>query len=181
MTNQTVARIIREARQYVDGDGNGNGDERLAHKAPKTSSVKRPTKAKLAPGHVVMFQTKDGALPIERAVSVALGVLKQAGVPRWGDLGPDMEHWPSHVRLTKEQIDDLRSSSHLLHLIERKIPGDTSSYNVSLAVCPACLRFEVVTGAPRGKCYMKLGCTGAPRKVPEPTVVIVNQNNSGEM
>lgn len=126
-----------------------------------------------------MFQTRDEAPQIERAVSIALGVLKQAGVARWEGLGHALERWPAHVKLTKEQLEDLQSCSHFLLFIERRTPGGASR-NIHISICPVCLRVEVLTGAPRGKCYMKLGCKGSPRKVLEPTVVIVNQDSIGE-
>ena len=105
----------------------------------------------------------DPSLPPDcQAVSIGLGVLREAKVSTWGDLGAGLERWPSHVVLTGEQLSLLRQHSGLLGLIAWR---DGKKPMVTLAICPECHRFEQTTGAWWRKCQLKLHCQGAPVKV----------------
>jgi hypothetical protein len=105
----------------------------------------------------------DESLPSDcQAVSLGLGILREAKAVTWADLGPKCENWPSHVVITNEQLAVMRQHSGLLGLIAWR---DGSDPMVTLAICPECHRWEMTTGDYWRTCHLKLHCKGAPIKV----------------
>lgn len=130
-------------------------DEEEAAPAP----VERPRARRQAQSRHPVALVVDESLPSElQAVSLALGVLREAGVRRWADFGSE---WPSSVFVAEEQLELLRRHADLLGLVSWSGGGEK---NVTLAMCPKCRRWELTTGSIWSSCNMTLGCGGKPIK-----------------
>lgn len=110
----------------------------------------------------------EGLPPLAEAVSLALGVLREAGVAHWADLPPVM---PAHLRIDDRQYALLEQWSGYFALIRfgpavpKTEPGDYRR-TITLAVCPVCGEHETVVTSASRRCRMRLWCEGAPVKAP---------------
>lgn len=134
--------------------------------APEHPSVPPSAAAKTASPRASKLKglaANPDAPPAVQAVSLGLGVLREAGVKRWSDLGPELENWPADLSLSKDQLALLAEYSHLLGLIAFARP-DTGEHTVSVAVCPVCGAFELTAGVWWRKCKLTRSCDGEPVK-----------------
>jgi hypothetical protein len=122
-----------------------------------------PNRSPKAPVHLVTVADEPAAV---QAVSLALGVLRHAGVGTWAELVERFPEVPDGLVLSDEQIRLLVEWQDLFRHIAwgQKRPGGSAAATVSLAVCPECGRWEQVVGSASTRCRLKLLCSGAPVK-----------------
>jgi hypothetical protein len=101
-----------------------------------------------------------------QAVSLALGVLRHAGVGTWAELVERFPQVPDDLVLSEGQLRLLAEWQGLFPHIAwgLKRPGGSGAATVSLAVCPECGRWEQVVGPASTRSRLKLGCPGVPVK-----------------
>jgi hypothetical protein len=98
-----------------------------------------------------------------QAVSLALGVLRHAGVGTWAELVEHFRQIPDGLALSEDQLRLLAEWEDLFPHISwgQKSTGDLeAAATVSLAVCPECGRWEQVVGPASTRCRLKLQCAG---------------------
>jgi hypothetical protein len=119
-----------------------------------------------SPKALVRLVTSADQPAAVQAVSLALGVLRHAGVGTWAELVERFPQVPDGLVLSDEQIRLLADWEHLFPHITwgLKRPGGSGAATVSLAVCPACGRWEQVVGSASTRCRLKLRCSGVPVK-----------------
>ena len=109
------------------------------------------------------LSTDPEAPPLAQAAALALGVLKAAGATRWAELEGVL---PSTVELSAGQrklLDDHALVVELLRLAGRRDDGSRTP-TVTVAVCPACSEWVLVSGPAPSRCEITFGCSGTPRK-----------------
>jgi hypothetical protein len=101
-----------------------------------------------------------------QAVSLALGVLRHAGVGTWAELVERFPQAPDNLVLSEAQLRLLAEWQDLFPHIAWGVrnPGGPVAATASLAVCPECGRWEQVVGAASSRCRLKLLCPGVPVK-----------------
>lgn len=104
------------------------------------------------------------APPMAWAASIALGLMRAAGVTRWAEMG---EVLPAAVELADDEyrllVDHVEILSFLRLAVRR--PDGTRTQTVTVAVCPDCGEWVLVAGgAGPSRCEMTTGCTGKPVK-----------------
>jgi len=142
--------------------------ELLGKAAPpgrQTKKPKDPRRVRLEPDQTLS--------PLLRTASLGLGVLREAGLRSWGDLGPDCEHWPAHVVLSDEQLNEMRHYSWVLAWIAWGKRGETRT--VYVAACSECGLVETTHGSPSARCRLHLGCGGKPIKAPAAKSVVIEE------
>ena len=110
------------------------------------------------------LKTSPAAPPMARAASLALGILRAAGVTCWAEIGDVL---PTAVELTEEErrllVDHVEILS-FLRLAARR-PDGTRTQTVTVAVCPDCNEWVLVSsGLGPSRCEMTRGCAGKPVK-----------------
>ena len=119
-----------------------------------------------SPKKPVLLVTNADQPAAVQAVSLALGVLRHAGVRTWAELIEDYPQVPDGLVLSADQLRLLAEWEHLFSHIAwgQKSTGDSGAATVSLAVCPQCGRWEQVAGSASSRCRLKLLCPGVPVK-----------------
>lgn len=116
-------------------------------------------------GRAVSFETPE-APRLAQAVSLALAVMKAAKTETW-ETTPHLDHDPTpvitaanglHVNLSVSQADLIAEFEDHFVVISPVSPV------LSLAVCPNCQGFTMVSGTAPTKCKTTLGCEGKPVK-----------------
>ena len=110
------------------------------------------------------LKTNPTAPPMAHAASIALGLMRAAGVTRWAEMGDVL---PAVVDLSPEEhrlIVDHMEILSFLRLAARLADG-TRTPTVTVAVCPTCGEWVLVSSAPGpSRCEMTRGCAGKPVK-----------------
>jgi hypothetical protein len=121
-----------------------------------------PHRSPKAPVRLVTNVDQPAAV---QAVSLALGVLRHAGVGTWAELIEDFPQVPDGLVLSAGQVRMLAEWQDPSPYIAwgQKGTGDSGA-TISLAVCPECGRWEQVAGAGSSRCRLKLLCPGVPVK-----------------
>jgi hypothetical protein len=124
------------------------------------------TSSHRSPKALVRLVTSADQPAAVQAVSLALGVLRHAGVGTWAELIEDYPQVPDGLVLSADQLRLLAEWEHLFPHIAwgQKSTGDSGAATVSLAVCPQCGRWEQVAGSASSRCRLKLLCVGVPVK-----------------
>jgi hypothetical protein len=106
----------------------------------------------------IRFDTDQGSPPLVAAASLALGLLRVTKTVTWADLVTDPGRLAAAgVEVSPDQV--LLLNSHA----EELAPLRVGPPMVTLAVCPECARWAVVSGGqPASTCSLTLGCTGKP-------------------
>ena len=106
-----------------------------------------PNRGSKTPVQLVTVPDQPAAV---QAVSLALGVLRHAGLATWAELVEHFPEIPAGLELSEEQIRLLAEWQHLLPHIARgsKSTDGPGASTVTLAVCPECGR--VGAGRRRG-------------------------------
>lgn len=110
------------------------------------------------------LKTNPAAPAMARAASVALGLMRAAGVTRWADIGDVL---PAAVALSVEEHRLLVDHVEILSFLRlaARLPDGTRTQTVTVAVCPDCGEWVLVAGgAGPSRCEMSMGCTGKPVK-----------------
>ena len=110
------------------------------------------------------LKTNLAAPPTARAASVALGLLRAAGVTRWADMGDVL---PATVEISDEEHRLLVDHVEILSFLRlaARLPDGTRTATVTVAVCPDCGEWVLVSSGPGpSRCEMTRGCTGKPVK-----------------
>jgi hypothetical protein len=124
------------------------------------------TSANRSPKAAVQLVTNADQPAAVQAVSLALGVLRHAGVATWAELIDHFPHIPDGLVLSEDQIRLLAEWQDLFPFIAwgLKGPGGQGAATVTVAVCPECGRWEQVAGPASSRCRLKLLCPGMPVK-----------------
>ena len=120
-----------------------------------------PPRKALAP---YRLRTSPAAPPMARAASIALGVLRAAGVTRWAELGDVL---PAAVELLDEEYRLLVDHVEILSFLRlaTRLPDGTRTQAVTVAVCPECGEWVLASSGPApSRCEMTRGCAGKPVK-----------------
>ncbi len=110
------------------------------------------------------LKTSPAVPPTARAASIALGLLRAAGVTRWAEIGDVL---PAAVELSDAEHRLLVDHVEILSFLRlaARLPDGTRTQTVTVAVCPACNEWVLVAGGPApSRCEMTRGCTGKPVK-----------------
>ena len=110
------------------------------------------------------LKTNPTAPPMARAASLALGLMRAAGVTRWSEMGDVL---PAAVELRDDEyrllVDHLEILSFLR--LAARLEDGTRTPMVTVAVCPACGEWVLVSSGPGpSRCEMTRGCVGKPSK-----------------
>jgi hypothetical protein len=98
-----------------------------------------------------------GTPPLVAAAALALGILRVTKVTTWAELVAE----PS--RLSDAALEVSSDQSALLNAHRAELAPLRVSPLVTLAACPVCERWAVVSGGqPAATCSLTLGCTGHP-------------------
>lgn len=103
----------------------------------------------------IEFAVDPGAPPLLQAAALGLALMKYAKVSRWADLVADPSRLEG-VTVTAAHVALLNAHSGVLTMLQ---PGPPL---VTVAVCPECSKFTIVSGSPSTTCSMTLGCKGHP-------------------
>ena len=99
-----------------------------------------------------------------RAASIALGLMRAAGVKRWAEMGHVL---PAAVELFDEEHRLLVDHIEILAFLrlQARLEDGTRTPMVTVAVCPACGEWVLVSSGPApSRCEMTRGCAGKPVK-----------------
>ncbi len=110
------------------------------------------------------LKTNPAAPPKARAASIALGLLRAAGVTRWAEIGDVL---PAAVELSDAEHRLLVDHAEILSFLRlaTRLEDGTRTQTVTVAVCPDCSEWVLVAGGPGpGRCEMTRGCAGKPVK-----------------
>ena len=110
------------------------------------------------------LKTNLAAPPMARAVSIALGLMRAAGVTRWAEIGDVL---PAAVELRYEEYRLLVDHVEILSFLRlaARLPDGTRTQTVTAAVCLDCGEWVLVAGgAGPSRCEMTRGCPGKPVK-----------------
>ena len=107
---------------------------------------------------MVMFQTPEGP-PLVKAAGVALALLRATKTNTWAELVADPDRAANYA-VTPEQLELLNEHRGALTMLRTSPPA------LTLAVCPVCERYAVVTAQAPATCTLTLGCVGKPIRVP---------------
>ena len=110
------------------------------------------------------LKTSPAVPPTARAASIALGLLRAAGVTRWAEIGDVL---PAAVEISDAEHRLLVDHVEILSFLRlaARLPDGTRTQTVTVAVCPACNEWVLVAGGPApSRCEMTRGCTGKPVK-----------------
>ncbi|HEY8717245.1 hypothetical protein [Pengzhenrongella sp.] len=103
------------------------------------------------------FALDPDAPPLTQAASLALALLRAAKIRTWAELVVDPAPLAA-VSVTPEQMALLNTHAGALTTLRVGPPM------VTLAVCPECSRFTIVSGQAATSCPLTLGCTGKPQR-----------------
>lgn len=103
------------------------------------------------------FVTPPGP-PLVQAASLALALMRATGAARWAELVSNPGRLDG-IAINEDQLALLNEHRWELQWLKNDTP------RLTLAVCPACARFSVVTGAAPASCLLTMGCPGKPIRV----------------
>ena len=103
------------------------------------------------------FALDPDAPPLAQAASLALALLRAAKIPTWTELVDDPAPLAA-VSVSPEQLVLLNTHAGSLTSLRVGPPM------VTLAVCPVCSRFTIVSGQAATTCPLTLGCNGRPQR-----------------
>ena len=110
------------------------------------------------------LKTNPAVPPMARAASIALGLMRAAGVTRWAEMGDVL---PAAVELRDEEYRLLVDHIEILSFLRlaARLEDGTRSPTVTVAVCPECGEWVLISSGPApNRCEMTRGCAGKPVK-----------------